>query len=67
MALVWYLYCSYVKYAFSPHGDAVNFIVSDADEILTVGGTLMTFILTTIGACILMLKPPRILKSLINS
>ena len=67
MALVWYLYCSYVKSAFALHGDSFEFTVSEPKEILTVGGTLMTFILTTIGACILMLKPPRILKSLINS
>lgn len=62
MAVIWYIYIAYLNQAFtvSIHTDTVS-------ELFNLENGILQFFLVSVGAFILMIKPPRVLKSLVTA
>ena len=66
MAIVWYMYISYLNLTL---GSSAVTVESTADvwNLSSVEDGLMGFFIVTIGAFILLIKPPQILKNLVTA
>lgn len=62
MALIWYIYIEYLNQAFS-----VNSTANSVLELLSLEGGIMNFFMVSVGAFILMIKPPQVLKNLVTA
>ena len=66
MAIVWYIYIQYLNGMFSGANNA-GLSITSISTAYSMNGGFFSFILVSIGAFILMIKPPRILKNLITA
>ena len=62
MALIWYIYVEYLNQAFSVSTQANSVL-----ELFSLEGGIMNFFMVSVGAFILMIKPPQVLKSLVSA
>lgn len=63
MAIVWYVYIAYLNTAF----ETSTATAGSVGEIFSLESGILNFTMVSIGAFILMIKPPRILKNLITA
>ena len=63
MAIVWYTYISYMDSSLG--GSSLN--VGSTADIFKLESGVLSFVIVSVGAFILMIKPPRILKNLITA
>ncbi len=61
MALVWYIYIDYLNQAFS-----ISPSTSSVSEVFSLENGILNFMMVSIGAYILMIKPPKILRNLVQ-
>ena len=62
MALIWYIYVEYLNQAFSVSTQANTVL-----ELFSLEGGIMNFFMVSVGAFILMIKPPQVLKNLVTA
>ena len=62
MALIWYIYVEYLNQAFSVSTQANTVL-----ELFSLEGGIMNFFMVSVGAFILMIKPPQVLKNLVSA
>ena len=62
MALIWYIYVEYLNQAFSVSTQANSVL-----ELFSLEGGIMNFFMVSVGAFILMIKPPQVLKNLVTA
>ena len=62
MALIWYVYVEYLNQAFSVSTQANTVL-----ELFSLEGGIMNFFMVSVGAFILMIKPPQVLKNLVSA
>ncbi|MDD6490552.1 MAG: type IV secretion system protein [Clostridia bacterium] len=62
MAIVWYIYIEYLNEAFS-----ISATTTSITEMYSLENGILNFFMVSVGAFILMIKPPRILKNLITA
>ena len=60
MAVIWYIYVEYLNQAFSVSTQANTVL-----EMLSLEGGIINFFMVSVGAYILMIKPPQVLKNLV--
>ena len=62
MAVIWYVYVEYLNQAFSVSTQANSVL-----ELFSLDGGIMNFFMVSVGAFILMIKPPQVLKNLVTA
>ena len=62
MAVIWYVYVEYLNQAFSVSTQANSVL-----ELFSLEGGIMNFFMVSVGAFILMIKPPQVLKNLVSA
>lgn len=62
MALIWYIYIEYLNQAFSVSSSANSVL-----EFFSLENGIINFFMVSIGAYILMIKPPQVLKNLVSA
>ena len=62
MALIWYIYVEYLNQAFSVSTEANSVL-----ELFSLESGILNFFLVSVGAFILMIKPPQVLKNLVTA
>ena len=62
MAVIWYIYVEYLNQAFSVSTQANTVL-----EMLSLEGGIINFFMVSVGAYILMIKPPQVLKNLVTA
>ena len=62
MALIWYIYVEYLNQDFSVSTQANSVL-----EMFSLEGGIMNFFMVSVGAFILMIKPPQVLKNLVSA
>ena len=62
MAVIWYVYVEYLNQAFSVSTQANSVL-----ELFSLEGGIMNFFMVSVGAFILMIKPPQVLKNLVTA
>ena len=60
MAVIWYIYVEYLNQAFSVSTQANTVL-----EMFSLEGGIINFFMVSVGAYILMIKPPQVLKNLV--
>ena len=61
MAVIWYIYVEYLNQAFSVSTQANTVL-----EMFSLEGGIINFFMVSVGAYILMIKPPQVLKNLVT-
>ena len=62
MAVIWYIYIEYLNQAFSVSSTANSVL-----ELFSLEGGIINFFMVSVGAYILMIKPPQVLKNLVTA
>ena len=62
MAVIWYIYVEYLNQAFSVSTQANTVL-----EMFSLEGGIINFFMVSVGAYILMIKPPQVLKNLVTA
>ena len=62
MALIWYIYIEYLNQAFSVSATANSVL-----EMFSLEEGIISFFIVSVGAFILMIKPPQVLKNLVSA
>ena len=62
MAVIWYVYIEYLNQAFSVTTEANSVL-----ELFSLEGGIINFFMVSVGAFILMIKPPQVLKNLVTA
>ena len=61
MAIIWYIYVEYLNEAFS-----ISATTTSITEMYSLENGVLNFFMVSVGAFILMIKPPQILKNLVQ-
>ena len=61
MAIIWYIYVEYLNEAFS-----ISATTTSITEMYSLESGILNFFMVSVGAFILMIKPPQILKNLVQ-
>ena len=62
MAIIWYIYIEYLNEAFSVSASATSIT-----EMYSLESGILNFFMVSVGAFILMIKPPQVLKNLVTA
>ena len=61
MAIIWYIYVEYLNEAFS-----ISATTTSITEMYSLENGILNFFMVSVGAFILMIKPPQVLKNLVQ-
>ena len=65
MALIWYIYVEYLNQSFNHQIETLT--VESMEELFSMESGVFNFFMVSVGAFILMIKPPQVLKNLVSA